>query len=69
MLSDWLVDNHPDVCRLDQLDRNRHIEPFLARARTRPWRGANGAGKTVGFRPREPGRLVSLHARGRKETT
>lgn len=25
--------------------------------------------ETVGFRPREPGCLVSLHARGRKEST
>ena len=47
VLCDWLADNHPDAIRLDQLDRTRHIEPFLAWARTRPWRGANGAGKTI----------------------
>ena len=49
VLCDWLADNCPDVARLDQLDRTRHIEPFLAWARTRPWRGANGAGKTIGL--------------------
>lgn len=49
VLCDWLAVQHPDVTRLDQLDRTRHIEPFLAWARTRPWRGANGAGKTVGL--------------------
>ena len=42
VLCDWLAEHHPDVDRLDQLDRSRHIEPFLAWARTRPWRGANG---------------------------
>ena len=49
VLCDWLAEHHPDVARLDQLDRTRHIEPFLAWARTRPWRGRNGAGKTVGL--------------------
>jgi integrase len=49
VLCDWLADQHPDVARLDQLDRTRHIEPFLAWARTRPWRGANGTGRTVGL--------------------
>ena len=49
VLCDWLADHHPDVVRLDQLDRTRHIEPFLAWARTRPWRGSNGVGKTVGL--------------------
>ncbi len=49
VLCDWLADQHPDVSRLDQLDRSKHIEPFLAWARTRPWRGANGAAKTVGM--------------------
>ena len=49
VLCDWIADQHPDVARLDQLDRNRHIEPFLAWARTRPWRGANGSGKNVGL--------------------
>ncbi|MFA5785666.1 MAG: site-specific integrase [Actinomycetota bacterium] len=49
VLCDWLANQHPDVARLDQLDRTRHIEPFLAWARTRPWRGANGVGKTVGL--------------------
>lgn len=49
VLCDWLADHHPDVARLDQLDRSRHIEAFLAWARTRPWRGANGTGRTVGL--------------------
>jgi integrase len=49
VLCDWLAEHHPDVARLDQLDRHRHIEPFLAWARTRPWRGANGSGKTIGL--------------------
>jgi hypothetical protein len=49
VLCDWLASHHPDVTRLDQLDRHRHIEPFLVWAKTRPWRGANGANKTVGL--------------------
>ncbi len=49
VLCDWLADQHPELTRLDQLDRTRHIEPFLVWARTRPWRGANGAAKTVGL--------------------
>jgi integrase len=44
---DYLAAHHPQVCRLDQLERTRHIEPFLAWARHRPWRGANGRGRTV----------------------
>jgi integrase len=47
VLCDWLADTHPDVVRLDQLDRSRHVEPFLAWARTRPCRGNNGRGRTV----------------------
>jgi integrase len=49
VLADWLADHHPDVARLEQLDRSRHIEPFLTWSRTRPWRGPNGTGKTVGL--------------------
>jgi integrase len=49
ILADWLAAEHPEVTRLDQLDRTRHIEPFLAWARRRPWRGVNGNGKTVGM--------------------
>ncbi|MGH9092126.1 MAG: tyrosine-type recombinase/integrase, partial [Acidimicrobiales bacterium] len=37
------------MARLDQLDRSRHIEPFLVWSRSRPWRGPNGEGKTVGM--------------------
>jgi integrase len=44
---DWLATHHPQVSRLDQLERAAHVEPFLAWARTRPWRGANGRGRTV----------------------
>lgn len=47
VLADWLADRHPEVTRLDQLTRAEHIEPFLAWTRHRPWRGANGEGRTV----------------------
>lgn len=47
VLCDWLAEHHPDVDRLDRLDRCRHIEPFLAWARSRPRRGNNGRGRTV----------------------
>jgi integrase len=47
VLCDWLADHHPAVQRLDQLERTIHLEPFLAWARHRPWRGANGRGRTV----------------------
>jgi len=47
VLCDWLADHHPAVRRLDQLQRTAHVEPFLAWARHRPWRGANGRGRTV----------------------
>jgi integrase len=47
VLCDWLAAEHLDVARLDQLDRQRHIEPFLVWARTRPCRGNNGRGRTV----------------------
>ena len=49
VLADWLAEHHRDVTRLEQLGRSRHIEPFLAWCRTRPWRGPNGNGKTVGM--------------------
>jgi integrase len=44
---DWLAEVHPEVRRLDHVDRQRHIEPFLAWERQRPWRGANGRGRTI----------------------
>jgi integrase len=47
VLCEWLAEHHPEVRRLDQLQRSAHIEPFLAWARVRPWRGANGRNKTV----------------------
>ena len=47
VLTDWLAEHHPDVTRLDQLTRTDHIEPFLAWTAHRPWRGANGEGRTV----------------------
>ena len=43
----WLAEQHPDVLRVDQLERTAHIEPYMAWARTRPWRGANGGGRTI----------------------
>jgi integrase len=49
ILADWLAEHHSTVTRLDQLERSRHIEPFLTWSRTRPWRGANGGDKTVGM--------------------
>jgi integrase len=48
VLCGWLADHHPEVERLDQLDRTRHIEPFLAWAKTRPFRGTNAGGRTIG---------------------
>lgn len=47
VLADWLAAEHPEVRRLDQLSRPAHVEPFLAWAATRPWRGRNGQGRTV----------------------
>ncbi len=48
VLCDWLAQHHPDICRFDQLDRHRHIEPFLAWNRHRPWRGPRGnSGRTL----------------------
>jgi len=47
VFTEWLAVEHPKVRRLDQLDRVTHVEPFLAWARNRPWRGANGRGRTV----------------------
>src|SRR6185436_6815138 len=38
---DYLADHHPEVTRLEEIERTRHIEPYLAWARTRPWRGKN----------------------------
>lgn len=48
VLAEWLAQHHPELTRLDQLDRSGHIEPFLTWSRTRPCRGTNGVGKTVG---------------------
>ena len=47
VLCDWLAEKHPEVRSLDQLDRSDHIEPFLAWVSQRPWRGANGQGRTI----------------------
>ena len=46
---DYLAEHHPEVTRLDQLDRTRHVEPYLAWARQRPWRGKNRDAKTIGL--------------------
>ncbi|HEY3259025.1 MAG TPA: tyrosine-type recombinase/integrase [Pseudonocardiaceae bacterium] len=46
---DYLAEHHPGVTRLDQLERTRHIEPYLAWARGRPWRGKNREAKTIGL--------------------
>ena len=45
---DYLADHHPEVTRLEQIERTRHIEPYLAWARTRPWRGKNRQRRTIG---------------------
>ena len=37
----------PTLTSLSQLDRRRHIEPFIAWTRNRPCRGNNGRGRTV----------------------
>lgn len=47
VLCDWLAEQFPDVGRLDQLHRTTHIEPFIAWASHRPWRGDNGRGRTI----------------------
>ncbi len=44
---DYLAEHHPQVRRLDQLDRAAHIEAYLVWVRHRPWRGANGRGRHV----------------------
>jgi len=44
---DYLATHHPALRRLDQLDRVAHVEPFLAWARHRPWRGANRGDRTI----------------------
>ena len=46
---DYLAEHHPEVRRLDQIERTRHIEPYLAWARGRPWRGKNREAKTIGL--------------------
>ena len=45
---DYLADHHPEVTRLEEIERTRHIEPYLAWARTRPWRGKNRERRTIG---------------------
>ena len=47
VFADWLADAHPELRRLDQLGRADHVEPFLAWARQRPWRGPNGRGRSI----------------------
>lgn len=49
VLADWMAARHPEVIRLDQLERTLHIEPFLAWSRSRPWRGRNGVGRNIGL--------------------
>lgn len=45
---DYLAEHHPEVTRLEEIERTRHIEPYLAWARTRPWRGKNREHRTIG---------------------
>lgn len=46
---DWLAEQHPEVTRLDQIERTGHIEPYLAWARHRPWRGKNRERRSIGL--------------------
>lgn len=46
---DYLADHHPEVTRLDQIERTCHIEPYLIWARSRPWRGEGRDGKRIGL--------------------
>ena len=46
---DWLADQHPEVTRLDQIERTGHIEPYLAWACHRPWRGKNRERRSIGL--------------------
>jgi len=39
VFSEYLAAHHPEVGCLGDLDRQAHIEPFLAWNRGRPWRG------------------------------
>ena len=50
VLTDYLHEHHPDVRRLEQLNRRAHIEPFIVWDRTRPHRGANGGGRMISLR-------------------
>ena len=45
---DYLADHHPEVTRLEEIERTHHIEPYLAWARNRPWRGKNRERRTIG---------------------
>jgi integrase len=47
VLADYLIEHHPDVRRLEQLNRRAHIEPFIVWDRARPYRGANGGGRMI----------------------
>jgi integrase len=46
---DWLAEQHPGVTHLNQIERTRHIEPYLAWVRHRPWRGNNRERRTIGL--------------------
>ena len=39
VFAEYLAHGHPEVASLTQLDRQRHIEPFLIWNNGRPWRG------------------------------
>jgi integrase len=44
----YLAEHHPKVQRLSQIDRAAHIEPYLAWARNRPWRGPGRGHRAIG---------------------
>jgi integrase len=45
---DYLAEHHPEIQRLNQIDRAAHIEPYLAWARNRSWRGPGRSGRAIG---------------------
>ena len=48
VLAGWLAEHHPQVVRLEQLERV-HIEQFVSWSRIRPFRGTNAKARTVGM--------------------
>lgn len=62
---DWLADAHPQVLRLDQLDRTAHLEPFLAGLAP----GHGGAPTARGARSRSPSSTTTWSTCGSSSRT